>query len=251
MTNEIGDATVIELGTLTPKPWTVSVDDALTECVRYAFGRLDGEDGPYRFAYWSYDCPPRTGLITASELALAATLNARMSNADLARAYSVADDVNRALRTIPPAARFWTDVDPLDLRSDETPVTPVGLAMTEAWRLLTDLSGLRVARVHKILHRVRPEVFPLLDRETRELLRPSDSPHEGYPGNVGLWASVHSDLTACPGAWLRLETAFAAEAGQRGGIAVPLSRLRLHDILVWLEAVRRRGASVAPNGTGD
>lgn len=53
-------------------------------------------------------------------------------------------------------------------------------------------------------------------------------------GAEGAWGRIHDDLVAMPDVWTELEERFAAEAERRDGVR--LTRLRLHDILVWTDA---------------
>jgi len=233
----------VTLGTLR-EPWTRNVADALQDLDRYAFGVRSGAvattSDVRRYAYWSYDCSPRSGQLDAAEIAIANSLNAQMSNADMAQAYAASEQVNRYLAMIPPGTRLWSDLDPRELSRDAGEAhSQVADAIRGAWKALSDRPGLKLALVHKILHRLRPLVFPVLDAETRLLLEPTTGA-DTY-GQPGLWASVHADLVAAPDAWAELELRFAALASEAGNGAVSLSRLRLHDILVWTRATDRTG----------
>ena len=93
-----------------------------------------------------------------------------------------------------------------------------------------NLPGLDVAIANKTLHHKRPWLFPMLDNLTLESL--------GGAGKA--WAVIHGDLTRHADEFEELETWFAALASQKGG--VQLTRLRIHDILLW--------GHVSPNGAG-
>ena len=77
------------------------------------------------------------------------------------------------------------------------------------------------------LHHRRPELFPLLDRTTRWQLLP-----HLREGDSGVEAVIHRELRQNAEAFDALEAA-ASDSG------VPLARLRLHDILVWLSGSLR------------
>jgi hypothetical protein len=78
------------------------------------------------------------------------------------------------------------------------------------------------------LHHRRPELFPLLVRTTRWALLP-----HVREGDSGVEAVVHRELTANADAFDALEEAVATRLG------TALTRLRLHDILLWLSASLR------------
>jgi hypothetical protein len=86
----------------------------------------------------------------------------------------------------------------------------------------------KVALTHKLLHHKRPDLFPLIDRKTEPLL----AAHTDE--SAGLWAVVHSELNANQRQFTALETTFAELVDGEGD--VPLTRLRLHDVLLWLIA---------------
>jgi len=94
-------------------------------------------------------------------------------------------------------------------------------------------TDLGVASVHKVLHHKRPHLFPLLDNETVKLIRPA-----ARAAGCGLRQLIHSELQAHEDAFAGLERDVSVIAGDVGG--VPLSWLRLHDILGWMEATGQR-----------
>ena len=95
------------------------------------------------------------------------------------------------------------------------------------------------ARPHYVaaaLHHRRPELFPLLVRTTRWQLLP-----HVREGDSGMEAVIHRELRANADAFDSLETAVAALLAPAGS---PLTRLRLHDVLLWLSGSLRLAHAV-------
>jgi hypothetical protein len=88
------------------------------------------------------------------------------------------------------------------------------------------LPDIGITLTHKVLHHKRPQVFPLLDRLTAARIRAA--------GGHQLWSFVHAELVCQPDRFAELERWFAAEARRRQGEG--LTRLRIHDIVLWCEA---------------
>jgi hypothetical protein len=179
------------------------------------------------FAYRTYDCiPPAPSYrLEPIDVLVADGLNAQLRAGDIARVLAVADAVSDQLARIGPDVRFW------ELARDEVAAEPAdrhgpAWAMWRAWTILTGIEGVDLARSHKILHHKRPAVFPLLDNKTVGLL-----------GRAAPWAAVHDDLSATSATWRKLETEVARLLPTRRESS--LSRLRLHDILVWTWATKR------------
>lgn len=81
------------------------------------------------------------------------------------------------------------------------------------------------------LHHRRPSLFPHLTKTTRWWLLP-----HVQEGDSGVEAVVHRELRANGAAFTRL-VADTARLLQDGG--PPLTRLRLHDVLLWLSSTMR------------
>ncbi|WP_369253378.1 DUF6308 family protein [Geodermatophilus amargosae] len=121
---------------------------------------------------------------------------------------------------------FW------ELPDDEFSVLAEPGTVGAALRSLAEGTGAR--HVVAALHHRHPALVPLLDGVTlRQLwghLREGDSGPE---------AVVHRELVANAGAFAVLETATATLLGRR------LTRLRLHDVLLWLSGSLRMTHAVA------
>lgn len=94
-----------------------------------------------------------------------------------------------------------------------------------AWCHMMTMPQLGVALTHKVLHHKRPKLFPLIDRQTVAAL------------GKQAWLTIHGDLNQAQGEpFEELETWFADLVKDQKG-CVPLSRLRLHDILLWCRII--------------
>ncbi len=124
---------------------------------------------------------------------------------------------------------FW------ELPDDELSVLgepgTVGAALREiAQRTLT-----HPAHVSAAVHHRRPELFPHTTRTTRRQLLP-----HLQEGDSGVEAVVHRELRANEAAFAELEVAAAAWLD-----GPALTRLRLHDVLLWLTATLRFSHAVS------
>lgn len=148
-------------------------------------------------------------------------------------------DVREALGRVRPLAdaaaeraagrAFW------DLPDDELSVLgepgTVGAALREIGRG----SGAHPAHVSAILHRERPHLLPHLTRSTRRALLPHLE-----EGDSGVEAVVRREVRANAAVLAEL----AAAVGALTGDPVP-TRLRLHDVLLWLATTLRLTHAVA------
>lgn len=218
---------------------TFSMDDARAAVAGYAFGTLviatKLQEPSYgvpptakprrRWAYASYDCIPASPGPELSDLDLlvASGLNSRLDVASVNSLLDVRDEVSEALREIPPGLRFW-DLRREDIAADGEPgpkKDSPAWHVHRAWWLLMSSLDLSVATTHKVLHHKLPGLVPLLDNKTLAAL----------PAR-GAWRRIYDDVTGQAVEFEHLEQEFAAMAAQRN--APPLTRLRLHDILLWL-----------------
>jgi Family of unknown function (DUF6308) len=88
-------------------------------------------------------------------------------------------------------------------------------------RFSLGLGDVGVAITYKTLHHKRPWFFPTFDNETLAVMRRCGRP----------WQTLHVELTSQAKQFEHLEQWFAAQAIERGGTC--LTRLRIHDILLW------------------
>jgi hypothetical protein len=120
---------------------------------------------------------------------------------------------------------FWElDDDQFSVLSE--PGT-IGAGLREIWQA----ANAHPQYVAAALHHRRPSLFPHLTETTRRWLLP-----HVQEGDSGVEAVVHRELRANGAAFSRLvgETARLLEDG-----GPPLTRLRLHDVLLWLSSSLR------------
>ncbi len=179
-----------------------------------------------KFAYVTYDCIAGSSSrgLAPIDIFVANGLNARMSSRSIAAVLAVEDEVSACLEKIAKGIHFW------DLARSEVAVPPQApheraWPIWRAWTVLMGVDNIKTARAHKILHHKRPDVFPLLDQKTAKYVR----------GNQ--WGAIHNDLTSTSDRWQRLENQVNDLLLEQEG-CVPLTRLRLHDILLWCRATK-------------
>lgn len=178
------------------------------------------------YLYAAYDCPetsqPRT--LRPTEIGIAGLLNARIAGKDVVGLMAVSSVVNEALEHLDPDQRL-EDLAVEDVDRTLKAEGSVGWWMYRAWCAAKSVYGVGIAKTHKILHRLRPRLFPLIDGLTSPLLQ-----HEG-----GNWAAVRHDLTTQQDRFAQLRAWFEGEVAERAE-AVPLTTLRIHDVLLWMHA---------------
>lgn len=193
---------------------------------------------PASYGYLVYDAIPRSvgardaGVAELADLLVSNALNARMGGREYVHLHAAMPAVNGELSTLRPSLKLL-DVSRDGLR-DPGHADPETQAMWRSWWAVAQIPGLKDARVNKFLHRVRPELFPLVDNLTM--------PYLG--GNY--WVAVYRDLEDNLGALLNLQEdvsqglrAASDVSTVEYGEPIPTpSLLRLHDILLWTRAQR-------------
>ncbi|MGY1813318.1 DUF6308 family protein [Blastococcus sp. SYSU D00820] len=223
-------------------PEPIPGDDALAAVVGYARGRRplrfrapNAREGRWvhvlAFAFERFDRQAaETGSrMTDRDVLLAEGLHGRLGpdrwyavRAALDAARPRADDVVRRAA----GRAFW------ELPEEEMSVLAEPGTVGAALRDLT--GGDDAEHVTAALHHRRPELFPLLDGVTRRQLWPHTRESDS-----GVHAVVHRELQANAEAFAELESAATALLGVR------LTRLRLHDLLLWLAGSLRMATAVA------
>jgi Family of unknown function (DUF6308) len=223
-----------------PLPW----DTALAAVLGYARGRRplrfrspSNPDGAWvsipAFGYERFDRQPgAAGPLGEHDILVAEGLHGRLDPTAWAAMKSVLDDVAPlAGAAVARAAGrpFW------ELPDDEFSVLAepgtVG-AVLRGIRAECDGSGAGSTHVAAALHHRRPSLFPLLNRATRWQLLP-----HVREGDSGVEAVIHRELQANAAAFRALEDAVEAHD-------LPLTRLRLHDVLLWLTGTLRLAHAV-------
>ena len=229
----------------------VGWDDALAAVLGYACGTRSlalAERGPLvaesvevpLSAYRAYDCvPPSPGGFDWLDVLVVDAINGGMDHraitALMHAARRAAAHVERAV-VLAAGTPFW-DLDEEEARRAPSG-TSVGGELAWAWAECSRTDGVGIALTHKLLHHRRPDLFPLIDGRTRPCLAA-----HARGGNDQLWAVVHRELTANALQFGALEDAFASLLD--GPDDVPLTRLRLHDVLLWLIATDNWDRTVA------
>ncbi len=225
---------------------TCSLSDAGRAIGAYAFattplkpGQMPAAVGPgptaVERARWSaeiYDFQrPTPGPLTYNDLIANIALSSQIKEYAFSGMLAVMGEVNVELNAIPVGTTFW-NLPNADHKA--------ALRRTDLWRmwraveLFDAVPGVAFTIAHKTLHHKRPELFPLLDNVTEQVLPYGAS-----------WTLIHKDLTTQSEAFAALEEWFAVEAKNRKRPS--LTRLRMHDIIVWLtQRDRARAAAGKP-----
>jgi hypothetical protein len=229
------------LDTVGPEP--LPADTALAAVLGYARGRRplryrspNEREGRWvqvpAFGFERFDRRPvPTGPLGDDDVLVAEGLHGRLDRPGWTAVRAALDDVQpRADAAVARASGrpFWA------LPDDELSVLAEPGTVGSALRSLGEPPGPHDRYVVAALHHRHPELVPLLSRST--WLQALPHLREGDSGTA---AVVHRELRANGDAFAALEEAVAAALGH------PLTRLRLHDLLLWLSATLRLPAAVA------
>lgn len=227
-----------------PLPWTT----ALAAVLGYARGRRalwfrspGRPEGRWvqvpAFGYERFDCRPRpSGPLGDDDVLVAEGLHGRLDPAGWAAVRSALGEAGAAADAA--AARadgraFW-ELPPGELSVLEEPGT-VGAGLRA---VRERAAGPYRYHVSAALHHRRPDLVPLLGSAIRrQVLAHVEE------GDSGPEAVVHRELRANAEAFAALEAAASALLTATGGVA--LTRLRLHDVLLWLGGSLRLAHAVA------
>ncbi len=229
-------------------PDPIAWDTALAAVLGYARGRrplrFRSPSYPHgrwvqvlAFAFERYDRRPRnTGPLADDDVLVAESLHGRLDPDGWAGVRAALDRVGALADAATDRAAgraFW------ERPADDVSVLAEPGTVGAALRGIREFGpGPQPTYLLAALHHRRPELFPLLDATTRRQLLPHME-----EGDSGVEAVVHRELVANAGAFTALETTAAALLGPSDG--VPLTRLRLHDVLVWLSGSLRTTHAVA------
>lgn len=188
-----------------------------------------------RWAYQAFDCALASPQgLSIEDITITAAVDSRLGSEAILGMMSIADVMTSVLAEIPVTQTFW-DLTPSDVAAPPLSGT-IAWHVWRAWELLMGLPGVNVAITHKTLHHKRPWLFPVLDEKTRKAM-----------GGKVVWPVIHKDLTRYAFEFEELERWFATLASHKGG--VQLTRLRIHDILLW-GCISRNGAGLPAAGRG-
>ncbi len=227
-----------------PVPW----DTALAAVLGYARGRRalwfrspGRPEGRWvrvpAFGYERFDCRPRVaGPLGDDDVLVAEGLHGRLDPAGWAAVRSALDEAGPLADAVAVRAdgrAFW-ELPSGELSVLEEPGT-VGAGLRDIGR---HGAGRHRDHLCAALHHRRPDLVPLVSNTTRRQLLPHVE-----EGDSGPEAVVHRELLANAEAFGALGTAASGLLTATGG--VPLARLRLHDVLVWLSGSLRLAHAVA------
>ncbi|MBB3674319.1 DUF6308 family protein [Modestobacter versicolor] len=223
-----------------PLPW----ETALAAVLGYARGRrplryrspIEREGRWVQVAAFGYERfdrrPVPSGPLADDDVLVAEGLHGRLDPDGWSAVRRALDDVQpRADAAVAHAAGrpFW------ELPDDELSVLGEPGTVGAALRELGEPPGPHDRYVVAALHHRRPELVPLVTRTTWL----QAVPHL-REGDSGVAAVVHRELRANAEAFAALEAAVARLLAPD----VPLTRLRLHDLLLWLTATLRMTTAV-------
>jgi hypothetical protein len=231
---------VLVLPSAGPDP--IRVDDALAAVLGYALGRRplrfrapNAREGRWvrvlAFAFDRFDRqPPETSArMTDRDVLLAEGLHGRLDPAGWTAVRAALDAAlplaEQAVRRAAGRA-FW------ELPDDETSVLAEPGTVGAALRSLAE--GPHGPYLLAALHHRQPALFPLLDGITWRQLWPHTA-----EGDSGAHAVVLRELRANAAAFASLEARAGAALGLR------TTRLRLHDVLLWLAGSMRMDTAIA------
>lgn len=198
-----------------------------------------------RWAYRAYDCAaaPPGNILSGADLLMPVGLNVVQGyGTELVESLTAAAPlVSEVMGAVPEGATFW-DIDRNEIEPAGTPTEgSVSWALHRSWAILMSVPGCGLTITHKILHHKWPKLVPLIDSRTVEHLK------------GGAWLAVHSDLATQQAQFEGLEDWFRGLSVEKG--STPLTRLRLHDILLWCIATGEDAEATAEgriilHGTG-
>jgi hypothetical protein len=222
-----------------PLPW----DTALAAVLGYARGRrslryrspIEREGRWVQVAAFGYERfdrrPVPTGPLGDDDVLVAEGLHGRLDPDGWCAVRRALDDVQARAEAVTAHAAgrpFW------ELPDDELSVLGEPGTVGAALRDLGEPPDPHDRYVVAALHHRRPELVPLVTRTTWLQVLP-----HLREGDSGIAAVLHRELRANATAFAALEEA----AGEL--LTHPLTRLRLHDLLLWLTATLRLPAAVA------
>ena len=205
-------ATTIRLQDGTPIP------NCEKKIVSYCNGGLEKRKD---YSYKNYDKPSASpDTLTACDIRIANRIQARIPNTLQKPILDKSDEIERALKSISPESDL-ADWDKWD-------------ELTQLFRILTAINGVKLARATKILHKKRPRLIPILDsviqKYVRKVSQDSSLENEDYADRATACCKViQKDLKDNHNALLTIRR------NVKETNDIELSRVRILDILLWLK----------------
>ena len=210
-----------------------AVPDAWTQVRRYCGFEWDGNP-PETWAFRYYDdIPSDRDEVSPLDVVCAGALHPGISKEDMAFFWDHRQRLTEWLSDLPPT-------DPPSLSDLATADDKVISVLRELPALV---EGTSLSLASKVLHRKRPWLIPIVDKEVIDRYRPLTGKrraNEAWPPLLGCLAE---DLQANVEYLAELGVVLAMERGTpiRG-----LSRLRIADIAIWMDAHHRLSTSDFP-----
>jgi hypothetical protein len=230
-----------------PLPW----ETALAAVLGYARGRRplrfrtpDHPQGHWfsvlAFGYERFDRQPvADGPLGDADVLVAEGLHGRLDPAGWTAVRAALDDVRPLAdaASARAAGRACWELPAEEFSVLAEPGT-VGAALRGVWQRTQGADRVRPDLVSAALHHRSPGLVPHVDRTTRRQLWP-----HVVEGDSGVEAVVHRELRDNVVGFAALEAAVAALLAD--GAGTPMTRLRLHDVLLWLSGSLRLAHAVA------
>jgi hypothetical protein len=146
---------------------------------------------------------------------------------------AVAERVSAPLLSQPRCLNFW-DVPPNHISTQSSPAAPgtLGAAFEQTIEMLKTVHGVGWVIAHKIAHHKWPNQVPLIDSKTLQHLPPGEN-----------WRQIYMDLVQQSAQFMELEAWSAALVAKYSNCR-SLTRLRIHDILLWLSATGQKAEAI-------
>jgi hypothetical protein len=142
----------------------------------------------------------------------------------LSRLLVVGPMVSEVVANVSEGFAFW-HLNPQEVSPRSTPIEGSDAwLLHRAWFLMNCVPSVGPTISHKILHHRWPDLFPVVDKRTRSVL-----------GRNDYWGRILDDLRRKEKEWAALEDWFRALPLRNN--EPTLTRLRLHDILLWCRVV--------------
>jgi hypothetical protein len=241
--------TALQLASVGPEP--IPIDTALAAVLGYARGRRPlWFRAPHErtgrwvqvlaFAWDRFDAlPSLSGPPCDRDVLIAEGVHGRLDRPGWAAVRAALDEVAAPARAaVDRAAGRALDELPDEEFSVLAEPGTVGAALREIRLYGEGADGVRPELVTAALHHRHPRLVPHVDRTTRRQLWP-----HVVEGDSGVEAVVHRELLGNAAGFAALEAAAAALLAD--GTGTPLTRLRLHDVLLWLTGSLRLTHAIA------
>lgn len=188
---------------------------------------------------YDFGAPGDPNVLTEAEAWRSRIINSRLTRNECSQV------VRRALSapwSSVPVHADLADADPSE--PDSLFADATGLYWSFTWP--ERITGVAVAKVHKILHLKRPGLYPILDERVKGLYRPCAAAWTGrlsHRGGMTLvdsppyWAAFRDDLVRNCDALDTYRAQLAEDEDEVVRFMARLTRLRLQDIIAWMIAV--------------